>query len=85
MHISSVQFSHSVVSDSLRPHGLQYARLLCLSPSPRNAPKYLEHKMGDRLSFFWWGVGWVIETFKSLQAFGQNWKKPTIVMQIYMN
>ena len=29
-----VQFSHSVVSDSLRPHGLQHARLLCPSPSP---------------------------------------------------
>ena len=28
-------FSHSVVSDSLRPHGLQHARLLCPSPSPR--------------------------------------------------
>ena len=30
----SVQFSHSVVSDSLRPHGLQYARLPCPSPTP---------------------------------------------------
>ena len=30
---SSVQFSHSVVSDSLQPHGLQHARLLCLSPT----------------------------------------------------
>ena len=27
-------FSHSVVSDSLRPHGLQHARLPCPSPSP---------------------------------------------------
>ena len=33
--ISTVQVSRSVVSDSLRPHGLQYARLLCLSPIPR--------------------------------------------------
>ena len=31
----SVQFSRSVVSDSLRPHGLQYARLPLLSPTPR--------------------------------------------------
>ena len=31
---SSVQFSRSVVSDSLRPHGLQHARLPCPSPSP---------------------------------------------------
>ena len=30
---SSVQFSHSVVSDSLRPHGLQHARLPCPSPT----------------------------------------------------
>ena len=32
--ISSVQFSCSVVSDSLRPHELQHARLLCLWNSP---------------------------------------------------
>ena len=30
----SVQFSHSVESDSLRPHGLQHARQPCPSPSP---------------------------------------------------
>ena len=33
--ISSVQFSHSVVSDSLRAHGLQHARPPCPSPTPR--------------------------------------------------
>ena len=32
--LSSVQFSHSVVSDSLRPHELQHARPLCPSPIP---------------------------------------------------
>ena len=31
---SSVQFSHSVVSSSLRPHGLQHARPPCPSPTP---------------------------------------------------
>ena len=31
----SVQYRHSVVSDSLRPHGLQHARLPCPSPTPR--------------------------------------------------
>ena len=30
----SVQLSHSVLSDSLRPHGLQHARLPCPSPTP---------------------------------------------------
>ena len=31
----SVQFSHSVVSDSLQPHGLQHTRPPCPSPPPR--------------------------------------------------
>ena len=29
-----VQFSHSVMSGSLRPHGLQHTRSPCLSPTP---------------------------------------------------
>ena len=33
--ISSIQFSRSVVSDSLQSHGLQHARLPCPSPPPR--------------------------------------------------
>ena len=32
--LKSVKFSHSVMSDSLWPHGLQHARLPCLSPTP---------------------------------------------------
>ena len=32
---SSVQFSRSVMSDSLGPHGLQHARLPCPSQTPR--------------------------------------------------
>ena len=35
---SSVQFSCSVVSDSLRPHGLQHARLPCPLLTPRVYP-----------------------------------------------
>ena len=35
LYISSVQFSCSVVSDTLRPHELQQARPLCPSPNPR--------------------------------------------------
>ena len=31
---SSVQFSHSVISDSLRPHELQHTRPPCPSPTP---------------------------------------------------
>ena len=33
--VTSVQFSLSVMSDSLRPHGLQDTRLPCSSPTPR--------------------------------------------------
>ena len=33
-HQGSVQFSPSVLSDSLWPHGLQHARLPCPSPTP---------------------------------------------------
>ena len=32
---ASVQFSRSVVSDSLRPHGLQHTRPPCPPPTPR--------------------------------------------------
>ena len=33
-YLSSVQFSHSVVSDSLRPHESQHTRPPCPSPTP---------------------------------------------------
>ena len=33
-YLSSVHFNHSVVSDSLQPHGLQHARPPCPSPTP---------------------------------------------------
>ena len=32
--ICSVQFSRSVMSDSLQPHGLQHTRVCCSSPTP---------------------------------------------------
>ena len=35
LQFSSVHFSHSVMSDSVQPHGLQRARLPCPSPTPR--------------------------------------------------
>ena len=43
---NSVQFSRSVVSDSLQPHELQHARPPCLSPTPR------AHSNSHPLS--WW-------------------------------
>ena len=38
VQFSSVQFSHSVVSNSLWPHGLQHARPPCPLPTPRVYP-----------------------------------------------
>ena len=35
VQFSSVQSSHSVMSDSLQPHGLQHTRPSCPSPTPR--------------------------------------------------
>ena len=36
--IDSVQFSHSVISDSMRPHESQHARPPCPSPTPKVLP-----------------------------------------------
>ena len=47
MIISSVQFSHSVLSDSLRPHESQHARPLCPSPTPGVHPNLSESSQ-------WW-------------------------------
>ena len=33
--VCSIQFSHSVMSNSLWPHGIQHARFSCPSPTPR--------------------------------------------------
>ena len=38
LNISSVQFSHSVMSNSLQPHEPQHARRPCPSPTPRVHP-----------------------------------------------
>ena len=47
-HISSVQFSHSVVSDSLHPHELQHARPICPSPTPKPTQTHV-HWVGDAI------------------------------------
>ena len=44
----SVQFSRSVVSNSLRPHGPQHARLPCPSPTPRVYPNSF-HWLSDAI------------------------------------
>ena len=44
-------FSFPVVSDSLRPHGLQHTRLLCPSPSPKFAQVHV-HCIGGIIQPF---------------------------------
>ena len=46
--ISSIQFSHSIVSDSLRPHELQHSR----PPCPCQLPEFTQthvHRVGDTI------------------------------------
>ena len=44
----SVQFSRSVVSDSLRPHGPQYAKPPCPSPLPEFTQTHV-HRVSDAI------------------------------------
>ena len=44
----SVQFSHSVVSDSLRPHESQHARPPCPSPTPEFTQTHV-HRVADAI------------------------------------
>ena len=46
--MASVQFSHSVVSDSLRPHELQHARPPCPSPSLQFTQTHI-HQVSDAI------------------------------------
>ena len=45
---SSVQFSHSVMSDSLQPHELQHARPPCPPPTPKVYPNHV-HWVSDTI------------------------------------
>ena len=48
----NLQFSHSVVSDSLWSHGLQHASLPCLSPTPGVGAQTHVHWVGDAIQPF---------------------------------
>ena len=47
-NVSSIQFSHSVVSDSLPPHESQHSRPPCPSPTPRVHPAHI-HRVSDAI------------------------------------
>ena len=44
---SAIQFSHLVMSDCFRPHGLQHARPACPSPTPRVLTQNHVHWVSD--------------------------------------
>ena len=48
VRFSSVQFSHSVMSNSLQTHGLQHVRLPCPSPAPELAQTHV-HRVSDAI------------------------------------
>ena len=70
--IFSVQFSHSFMSNSLQPHGLQHARLPCLSLTPR--------AFSNSCPLSWWchpTISSSVIPFSScLQSFPAHWYFP---------
>ena len=61
----NLQFSCSVVSNSLRPHGLQHARLPCPSPTPRACSNSCQlsrwcHATISSLNLQELNLGWVL-------------------------
>ena len=69
----SVQFSLSVMSDFLRPHGLQHARLPCPSPTPELAQMHV-HWVGDaiQLSHPHWSLLLPPPIFPSIRVFSNE-------------
>ena len=75
----SVQFIHSVVSDSLRPYGLPHARPPCPSPIPRVHP--------DPCPLSWWchlAISSSVvpfsscrQTFPASESFSRSWLFPS--------
>ena len=71
--ISSVQFSHSVVSDSWRPHGLQPARLPHLSPTPRAySDSSIESMMPSNHLILCWPLLLPPSIFPSIRVFSSE-------------
>ena len=79
-HCKSVQFSLSVVYNSLRPHGLQHPRPPCPSPIPwvySNSCPSTEKAMAARSSTLAWKIPWMeepgrLQSMGSLRV-GQDW------------
>ena len=69
--LKPVQFSRSVVSDLLRPHGLQHARPSCPSPTPR--------VYSNSCPLSWWchpTISSSVVPFSRLESFPALWSSP---------
>ena len=68
-------FSCSGVSDSLQPHGLQHARTLCPSPSPRacSTPCPLSQWCHPTVSSSVISFSSSLQSFPALRSFPMNW------------
>ena len=79
VHGKQLLFSCSVMSDSLRPHGLQHTWLLCLSPTPRL--KSIESMMPSNHLFLCRLLVLLPSIFPSIRVFSNklalciNWPK----------
>ena len=70
--IWGLKFSHSVMSDSLRPHGLQHTRHPCPSPTPRGYPNSCPLSQWCHLNI----SSSVIPFFTCLQSFSASGSFP---------
>ena len=69
--ISSVQFSQSVVSDSLWPHGLQHARPPCSAPTPKVYPNSCPLNQWCHST-----ISSSVVPFSCLESFPASWSFP---------
>ena len=68
-------FSHSVMSDSLQPHGLQHTRLSCPSPSPRACSNScpLSQWFHPTISSSVFPFSSCLQSFPALESFLTGW------------
>ena len=78
----SVQFSRSVTSDSLQPHGLQCARLPCRHQVPELAQTHVHRvsEPGVLINFYWQQFVWKI--FQASENVYTLWKI-ILLLRIY--
>ena len=75
----SVQFSRSVMSGPLQPHGMQHAKLSCSSPSPGVCPSscplnwWCHPTISSSVTLFFF----CLQSFPVLESFSMSWLFPS--------